>query len=139
MMNNYNEYYNYPNNTNNIKKPSKLLMEPYEAFIKGNLFNNLYNQYKNYKPVQLNPSTEQEYALMLVQIYDFCTHELTLYLDNYPNDSNMIRLRDEYSKAAREALNNYETKFGPITLSSGTLNTIPWAWDTKKWPWEGNN
>ncbi len=138
-MNNYNEYYNYLNNVDGVSnKINNSLMEPYEGFIKGNLFNNLYSSYRNYKPAELNPTTEQEYALMLVQMYDFCAHELTLYLDNYPNDGNMIRLRDEYSKSAREALNQYEMKFGPLTLGSSTLSAVPWAWDTKKWPWEGN-
>lgn len=137
MINNYD--YNYLNNMNNVNNMNQSLAEPYEAFVKGNLFNNLYDPYKNYKPNNLNPNNEQEYALLLVQIYDFCTHELTLYLDNYPNDSNMIRLRDEYSKALKESINNYEMKYGPLSLSSNTLSVTPWAWDTKKWPWEGNN
>lgn len=134
-MNNYDEYYNYNNGYySNINS----LAEPYNAFIKGNLFNNLYSSYKSYKPVQLSPSSEQEYALMLVQMYDFCAHELTLYLDNYPDDANVIALRDQYIKSYKTALNQYESKFGPITLDSLTLGKTPWGWDTQKWPWEGS-
>lgn len=154
MMNNYDQYYNYLNNMNKISnannmtdankvnQPSQMtnksFAEPYTAFIRGNLFNNLYDQYKNYKPAEINPTNEKDYALLLVQVYDFCAHELTLYLDNYPNDATAIKLRDEYSKAAREAINQYETKYGPLSLASTTLGAVPWAWDTTVWPWEGN-
>lgn len=134
-MNNY-EYYNYPNDTVNLNNNN--FADPEVAFTRGNLFNNLYAPYKNYKPVELNPTNEQEYALLLVQMYCFCAHELTLYLDNYPNDTNAIKLRSEYCKAAKEAIAQYELKYGPLTLSSNTLSATPWAWDDGKWPWEGN-
>ena len=151
MMNNYDLYYDYQNNRaifNNMADLNKInqtsqtankdLVEPYTAFIRGNLFNKLYDQYKNYKPAELNPTNEQEQMLLLVQMYTFCAHELTLYLDNYPNDSNAIKLREEYMTAARNATNQYEAKYGPLNLSSNTLGVTPWAWDTKKWPWEGS-
>ena len=149
-MNNFDQYYNYLNNmnitnmsdSNKINQTSQIanksFADPYTAFTRGNLFNNLYDQYKNYKPVELKPINEKDYALLLVQIYDFCAHELTLYLDNYPNDSNVIKLRDEYSDNAREALNQYESKYGPLNVASKTLNATPWAWDSNVWPWEGN-
>ena len=140
-MNNYNEYYNHLNDMNYQQKKvdnSQIEQDPYTAYIRGNLFNNLYDQYKNYQPAKLNPKDEQEYALLMVQIYDFCAHELTLYLDVNPNDQEAIRLRTEYSNLAKQALVQYESKYSALNLSSDTLSAIPWAWDTKKWPWEGN-
>ena len=54
--NNINDYYNYKNN--NYNKPiytedanSKKLYDPYNGFIKGNMFPNLYNSYKMEKPI----------------------------------------------------------------------------------------
>lgn len=141
MMNNYDEYYKYLNDIKYQQKNvnnSIIEQDPYEAFIKGNLFNNLYDQYKNYQPAKLNPKDEQEYALLMVQIYDFCAHELTLYLDVNPNDQEAIRLRTEYTNLAKQALNEYESQYKALNLSSSNLAAIPWAWDTKKWPWEGN-
>ncbi len=142
MINDYNLYYNNTNafeDLNNNFVENKDLAEPYIAFMKGNLFNNLYKSYKNYKFSELNPTNEQEYMMLLVQIYDFCTHELSLYLDNHSNDDKMIKLRNEYSKRATEAMNQYELKYGPLNLSSNMLSSYPWVWDSKKWPWEGND
>ena len=153
-MNNYSQYFNYLNNiakTTNIPNMSdqnkinqtsqvanKSYAEPYEAFVRGNLFNALYDQYKNYRPIELNPSNEREYALLLVHVYKFCAHELNLYLDNYPNDSEAIKSRNDYLKAYKEALNQYESKYGPLSVTSNTTSVNPWAWDTTTWPWEGN-
>ena len=140
-MNNYDEYYNDISDIRyQQKKVNNLIIEqdPYSAFIKGNLFNNLYIPYKDYKVAQINPKNEEEYLMLMIQIYDFCTHELTLYLDVNPNDQEAIRLRTEYINLAKQALNEYESQYKALNLTSSNLATIPWAWDTKKWPWEGN-
>lgn len=51
------------NNSNlyslNEKKNSELL-DPYQGFIRGNSFNQLYDKYKNYKPMELNPKTKEK-------------------------------------------------------------------------------
>ncbi len=140
-MNNYDEYYNDISDIRyQQKKVNNLIIEqdPYSAFIKGNLFNNLYIPYKDYKVAQINPKNEEEYLMLMIQIYDFCAHELTLYLDVNPNDQEAIRLRTEYINLAKQALNEYESQYKALNLTSSNLATIPWAWDTKKWPWEGN-
>ena len=140
-MNNYDEYYNDISDIRyQQKKVNNLIIEqdPYSAFIKGNLFNNLYIPYKDYKVDQINPKNEEEYLMLMIQIYDFCAHELTLYLDVNPNDQEAIRLRTEYINLAKQALNEYESQYKALNLTSSNLATIPWAWDTKKWPWEGN-
>lgn len=160
MMNDYMDYYNYINNLNQIvdqnqmmfekqnqNKVSKLkqnksttngLAEPYTGFTRGNMFDNLYDEYKNYRPQELNPKDDKEYAMLLMQMYGFAAHDLGLYLDVNPNDTNAIRQRAEYIRMYNEALAQYESNFGPITQNSIMLETTPWAWDTKKWPWEGN-
>ena len=140
-MNNYDEYYNDISDIRyQQKKVNNLIIEqdPYSAFIKGNLFNNLYIPYKDYKVAQINPKNEKEYLMLMIQIYDLCAHELTLYLDVNPNDQEAIRLRTEYINLAKQALNEYESQYKALNLTSSNLATIPWAWDTKKWPWEGN-
>ena len=140
-MNNYDEYYNDISDIRyQQKKVNNLIIEqdPYSAFIKGNLFNSLYIPYKDYKVAQINPKNEEEYLMLMIQIYNFCAHELTLYLDVNPNDQEAIRLRTEYINLAKQALNEYESQYKALNLTSSNLATIPWAWDTKKWPWEGN-
>ena len=153
MMNDYIDYYTYlnnlnqmpnynqtftPNNQPQIKKQNNTaLVEPYIGFTRGNMFNNLYYEYKNYKPQELNPTNEKEYTKLLLQMYGFAAHDLGLYLDINPNDVNAIRERNEYIKMYNETLIKYENNYGPITQNSKMLEVIPWAWDSKKWPWEG--
>lgn len=146
-MNNYLDYYNYMNNFNpdmnyeHIKSPTQnnnnvSLCEPYQGFTRGNMFKNTYIPYKNYKPFELNPKNEQEYDMLLLQTYAFATDDLNLYLDVNPNDTRMINQRNEYLNLYKQALNNYERKYGPITTTT-IIDKNTYSWDTKKWPWEG--
>lgn len=110
--------------------------DPYDNFIIGNGFPETFKGYKNYKPAELNPANEREYLMLMVQIYDFAAHELTLYLDTHPEDRNAINKRQEMSRLAKEALDNYEMKYGAINLASDTLGATPWQWDKNNFPWE---
>ena len=58
VMPNYIPKTNYmPTNQSNNNYNNQIL-EPYEGLIRGNLFANLYDPYKNYKIQKLNPKTE---------------------------------------------------------------------------------
>lgn len=141
-MNNYFDYYNYANLNPNMNYQNKktnnniTLYEPLQGFTSGNMFKNTYIPYKNYKPYELNPKNEKEYDLMLVQTYAFAAHDLNLYLDTNPQDTKILNQRNEYLNLYKQALNNYETKYGPITNQTIT-NQNTYYWDTNKWPWEG--
>lgn len=141
-MDNYVDYYNYMNNINQNRNSNQMKLgydtEAYLGFIRGNMFSNLYEPYQNYQIQELNPNNEQEYLLLLVQMYGFAAHDLGLYLDVNPNDGKAIDLRNNYINLYNQSLANYESKYGPLTLNSQGLDTKPWAWNTKKWPWEGN-
>ena len=54
--------------TNKFKNIFKMkdkteLIEPYEGLVKGNLFANLYDPYKNYRPMELDPDNERDALL----------------------------------------------------------------------------
>lgn len=145
-MNDYFDYFNYThglvNQTQNTNNSNMNIKEdyntnPYVGFKRGNMFSNTYIPYKNYNPAELKPRNEQENALLMVQMYAFAAHELTLYLDVNPNDTNAINLRSKYMDLYKQALEQYENKYGPINLSSDLLDKSPWGWDTEYWPWEG--
>lgn len=131
-----NQYWKNTTNKLNMSSSNMMPVEAYLGFTRGNLFQNLYDPYKNYQPAEIQPKNEQEYALLLVQIYEFATHELTLYLDNYPNDQNAIQLRSQYQSLYENALREYENKYGALTLTSDTLNQVPFNWHKTRWPWE---
>ena len=136
-MNNYNQYYDFVDRNNNLNNSNMLDFnkDPYDAFLKGNSFNNLYHEYKNYKPKEVKPRDEKEYLLLLVQIYGFVAHDLGLCLDVNPSDSQALQLRANYINLHNQAVNQYESKYGPLDLDSNMLDNSPWSWNND-WPWE---
>lgn len=143
-MNTYNmtkDYYNYANN--NYNQPlynqniqNKQIYDPYNGFIRGNMFPELYNSYKLNKPLEITPINEQAELLTYVDALTFAMIDLNLYLDVYPNDRETLELFNQYRMQADEYTKKYESKYGPLELTSNSLNTFPWAWDNAPWPWE---
>lgn len=109
-----------------------------EGFIRGNMFPNLYDPYKNERVTNVMPTNERDRQLLEIQKVAFAMKDINLYLDVHPEDRCMINLYNRYLNQKRELLQNFENRFGPITLDSKSLNSTPWAWNTTKWPWEGD-
>ncbi len=126
-------------NMNNTNSLNSVLYGPYEGFIKGNLFKNLYQQYKNYQPAIITPRNEQEQTLFNLDQIQFAMHELNLYLDNYPNNQEVLNqfttLRNSYNKL----LTDYENKYDAINVNSMSLNSVPFGWVEQTWPWNRGN
>ena len=122
-MNNLNDYYNYLNNyddMNFMTNPNTMMNDMnYEnmfpnnyiipntgtssniadsqiGFKRGNLFNNLYDEYENYKPQELKATNEREDLILQIDENRFATIELGLYLDLYPNDINALNKYNNY-------------------------------------------
>lgn len=137
-----NDYYNYVNNNYNQplynqKDNTFKILEPYNGFIRGNMFSELYNGYKLNKPLEVTPLNEQADMLTYIDSLCFALIDLNLYLDLYPNDTKVIELFNNYRMEKDEITKEYESKYGPLTLNSSSLNRTPWAWDNMPWPWEG--
>ena len=132
-MNNYYYQYDWRNNPmNNMNKVN--LFNPKEGFEKGNMFENIYSEYKNYKPEVLKPINDREKLLYNIQTICFAAHDLNLYLDLNPNDQSMITLFNDYLRKEEELIKEYESKYGPMTINSN-IN----EWVNNKWPWEVDN
>lgn len=127
-MRNNNYFYPEFNLNNNLFPPS-------EGFKNGNLFSNLYNQYKDYSPLKPNAKTNQEKELLKIQEISFAAHELNLYLDTHPNDQSMLTLFNDYQNQLNELVSNYENKYGPLTVNN-SINTNFFTWEENTWPWE---
>ena len=138
--------YNYPPNFyfdgNNLRNyqnnnyQNDNLFNPYEGLIRGNLFKNIYDPYKNQKPYTIKPMNDQAKMLTDIDSLEFALIDLNLYLDIYPDDKNAIELFNKYRNEQNELLNDYQNKYGPILLNSDALNNMPWMWDNNPWPWE---
>lgn len=148
-MNNYNFFdtfnenflgTNTPNFNTNINQNNNMqantLFGPYEGYTKGNMFRNLYEQYRNYTPAAITPRSEQEQALLNLNQMQFAMHDLNLYLDVFPDDRNMmnqfITFRNNYNRLLEE----YENNYGAININSSSLNNTPFGWVIEQWPWD---
>lgn len=120
-----------PNSYNNQ------ILEPKEGFIRGNLFNDLYDGYKNYTPQEINAQSEREALLNQWQQYNFATTDLNLYLDIYPNDTNALKLYNDYNNILKQITDKYEKMYGPLSVDSSNANRNSWEWIKNPWPWEG--
>lgn len=133
----YKEFNNNFNVANNMNIKTNLV-DPKEAFLRGNLFNDLYDPYKNYKYGMLKATNQKEELLYNILMYKFGLNELNLYLDNYPNDTEMINLYNKYLSEEKNLSNQYEKNYGPLTVDSEYMGNTSWKWINSPWPWEGN-
>ena len=129
-----NEFYNdmdllngYVSYTNSLD-----LFNPYEGFLKGNGFRDLYVPYKNYKVAKINFNNEKEELLFNISEYSFMMHELNLYLDVNPSDNEALNKFNEYRIKTNELIMKYERKYGPLMVNSDTNKSFNWI---NKWPW----
>ena len=143
MYNNTNNSYNNPydnmlyNMMNNEKEnKSNTLYDPYNGFIRGNLFKNLYDPYKKEEPYEIKPMNDQAKLLTEIDSLGFAMIDLNLLLDVNPDNQDAIKLYNQYREKKESLTKNYETKFGPITMDSDSLNAYPWAWIDMPWPWD---
>ena len=140
-MNNFNDYYNYLNNYNDMNfmtNPNTMITDmnyqnmfpnnytipntntnssitdSQTGFKRGNLFNNLYDEYKNYKPQELKASNEREDLILQIDENRFAIIELGLYLDLYPNDTNILNKYNSYLKKEKD--NEYDKEAISINL-----------------------
>lgn len=133
----YKEFNDTFNTMDTIDKNNPNLVDPKEGFLRGNLFANLYDPYKNYKYGMLKATNEREELLYSILMYKFALKDLNLYLDNYPNNSQMINLYNKYLTEEKKLCNQYEMKYGPLTVDSENLGNTSWKWIKSPWPWEG--
>lgn len=123
------------NMNNNMESASLANLK--DAFERGNLFNDLYDPYKNYRYRELRANNKREELLFDLLKYGFAMKELNLYLDTHPYDSSMISLYNRYLKEEKKLTNEYEKMYGPLTLDSMYLEGNNWKWNNSPWPWEG--
>ena len=141
-MNYYRDYYNYLNNNYNqpnYNQNNVSLYEPYEGFIRGNMFKDLYNKYKTNEPIKIVPKNKQAEILTTIYCLELAIIDLGMYLDTHPNDKEILERFNMYRKDYNEYTYEYQKQYGPLTIYSESLNDYPYAWINSPWPWEGDN
>lgn len=147
-MNNYKDYYNYNNmkdyynyENNNYNQPmygqnTNNILDPYQGFIRGNMFSDLYNSYKLERPVNIKPQNKQAEMLTTIDSLCFAMIDLDLYLDIHPEDKRALELYEFYRRSHDEYMEAYQKEFGPIELDSASIDGNYWTWILSPWPWE---
>ena len=118
------------------KKLDNQLYGSYEGYTKGNMFKDEYLEYKNYKPQRLIPKSPQEEALLNLNQVQFAMHDANLYLDVFPDDSNMMNEYIKYRNQYNRLLDEYESKFGVLNTNSNGIMNIPFIWEEQSFPWD---
>ena len=130
----FNEQYKDYNKINMTNQNS--LYDPYNGLIRGNLFRNLYDPYKSGEPYEIKPMNAQAELLTNIDALSFAMVDLGLFLDVNPNNQDAINLFNQYREQKENLTKDYESKYGPITLDSDSLNSYPWSWNDMPWPWD---
>lgn len=64
----------------------------------------------------------------------FSVLETALYLDGHPNCKQALEHYDATVEELERATEEYEDKYGPLTIYSNAHDT--WEWVSSPWPWE---
>lgn len=116
-----------------MAKDNKLVTSK-EGFLRGNMFVDEYDPYKNMTYFQLKPTTEQEILLYSIMEKEFAVNDLNLYLDLNPEDKEMYEKFKKYTKECMELKDMYAKKYGPLTLNQ--IESQNYEWQKNPWPWD---
>lgn len=119
-----------------VRNDSTNLFNPEQGYNLGNMFADLYDPYKNYKPVSLKASNQKERDYLELSRISFAMHEMNLFLDIHPDDSIIQNLFNDYRRKFVELEKNYEDKYGALSVCSDSLEKEPFGWATTNFPWE---
>ena len=125
-----------PYKDNMMEKESRFVSAD-EGFKKGNLDKTIYKPYRNYSVLNPKSYTEKEQLLLNVQRNSFAMLETGLFLDVFPNHQDALKAFSYYRMEEEKLKNEYERKYGPLSLSSPSNDVYPFAWINGPWPWEG--
>lgn len=108
-----------------------------EGFARGNMFNNLYKPYKNYRYFKIMPKNRQEELLLEIMELSFAINDLGLYLDVHPDDKETFnKFRILVEKSCQKEM-EYVKNFGPLEMMDDD-NSSKYTWIKNPWPWEND-
>ena len=79
--------------------------------------------------------SDRDRLLLQVQQLGFMTDDLRLFLNTHPDCDDALCALKYYIAAERDAVKEYEKKYGPLTLE-GVEQHDCYSWINRPWPWE---
>lgn len=120
--------------TDKLNEMPKRLYDKKEGFLKGNMFKNEFDPYRNYEVQKIIPKNRTEEVELKLYELDFAINDLNLYLDIHPDDHEIYHLFKKYIKEYDEVKREYDKMVGPLCLTDVTSSSYNWL---EEWPWEG--
>lgn len=106
-----------------------------KGFSRGNMFSNLFDNYKDYKVKSPVATNMRESELLDIMALSFALNDLNLYLDLHPMDEVMLRKFSELVDISCRKEMDYVKKYGPI-LVDDDVSGDKFLWVDNPWPWD---
>lgn len=119
---------------NNYSRKENNILSPIDALNKGNLFKDLYSNYKNHIYSVIVKGKRDE-MLLNVQALGFLLKDLNLYLDVFPDDKDLLFEFNHYNKEYKKVKSEYESEFGPLCVNAENNDSV-FNWVSSPWPWD---
>ena len=114
-----------------MQQSAKPAYDNEDALNRGTLFPGLDLPFMN----MVNTANFGNMPLCEVMTLKFVCHELHLYLDTHPKDTEAFETLKGMLKLAREAERRYVEKYGPLTCSDLEFSD-KFDWLEAPWPWQ---
>lgn len=130
-----NKYSNYEgtNYIFNYYRPVSNLTDIESGFLRGNMFNDIYDGYFK-KIKKITSKNERERLLLKIQGLTFASIDLSLYLDINPNDKDITSKFEKINRELDKNVKEYERIYGPLK-SECDKDSNTYEWINGPWPW----
>jgi len=108
------------------------------GFLKGTIFTNLYEGYKDYKISNLEVNNKKDELLTKIMMLSFALNDLNLYLDLHPQDKKYLNHFNNLEKMLNELERMYIDTYGPLEKDDKEY-TNKFNWIDNPWPWDNED
>lgn len=126
--------YDFYKNMEQSKDDNKLVSKE-EGLLRGNMFKDEYEPYKNYSYSKIMASTKREELLLDIIELSFAIVDLNLYLDLHPNDEKLLKKFKSLVEKSCQKEMEYVSLYGPLELID-VESSDKFDWIKDPWPWE---
>lgn len=118
----------------NLDKDEKLY-SLYDGYIRGNMFVDLFDSYKDYKIYNVIPNDKEEECKFELMMLYFAINDLNLYLVMHPDNKDVFDKYNYYSNLYKTKEKEYESLYGSLNLEDTkdkyTYLSTPLPWEVK--------
>lgn len=80
--------------------------------------------------------SDKQKLIRKIEMYSLALTDINLYLDSHPECPNGLEYYRKQKKLYNEAVDEYESTYGPMNIMGLKSNAKTWEWATTPFPWE---